>query len=81
MAPQGRYPEVPRLWRSREEAERFAAMWREPRIEARLPDFPFSIDVPDPPPMVLGSGGRIYYLAHFNANKAIYSAAPLSTES
>jgi hypothetical protein len=74
VAPQDRYPTVPRQWLGREEAEEFALMWRAPMIQARLPDAPFSIEVPDPPPMTLTSDGRVYYLAHFNANRAIYSA-------
>jgi hypothetical protein len=76
VAPQDRYPEVPRLWVRRDDAEQFAMTWREPKIAASLPDFPFSIEATDPPPISLTSGGRIYYLAHFNANRAVYSADP-----
>jgi hypothetical protein len=43
VASQDRYPTVPRQWAGRDDAERFAAMWREPTIRAELPDPPFSI--------------------------------------
>jgi hypothetical protein len=34
----------------------------------------WSCMVSDPPPQELSRDGRTYYLAHFNANRAIYSA-------
>lgn len=81
IAPQDRDPTGPRLWSNRDEAELVAGKWREPTIKARLPDSPYEIQVPDPPPMNITSGGRIYYLAHFNANRAIYSTDPPPVES
>jgi hypothetical protein len=67
---------VPGMWETREEAARAAARWRDYPLEARAVDGPrsFSIMVSDPPPQELSQHGRTYYLAHFNANRAIYSA-------
>jgi hypothetical protein len=65
----------PRLWTSREEAEQMAASWRDLPVTARADDGPrsFTTMVTDPPPMDLTRQGRTYYLAHFNARRAIYS--------
>jgi hypothetical protein len=80
LEPQDRYPTTPRMWLTRQEAEQFAAMWGEPTMPAHLPDAPHWIQVPDPPPMTITNSGRIYYLAHFNANRATYSADPPPAE-
>lgn len=65
----------PRLWSSRAEAEQVAASWRELPVTARAEDGSrsFTVMVTDPPPMELIRQGRTYYLAHFNARRAIYS--------
>jgi hypothetical protein len=65
----------PRLWSSREEAEQTAVIWRDLPVTARADDGSrsFTTMVTDPPPMELTRQGRTYYLAHFNAHRAIYS--------
>ncbi len=65
----------PRLWNSREEAEQTAASWRDRPVTARADDGPryLTTRVTDPPPMELTHQGQTYYLAHFNAKRAIYS--------
>lgn len=67
---------VPGMWRTREEAAQTAADWVDFPLEARAIDgcWSFSIMVSDPPPQELSQDGRTYYLAHFNAHRAIYSA-------
>lgn len=67
------YP--PKLWSSREEAEQMAASWRDRPVTAHGEDGPrsFTDRVTDPPPMELIRQGQTYYLAHFNAHRAIYS--------
>jgi hypothetical protein len=67
---------VPGMWRTREEAAQAAAHWRDYSLEARAIDgrWSFSTMVSDPPPQELSQHGRTYYLAHFNAHRAIYSA-------
>lgn len=67
---------VPRLWTDRAEAEAAAARWRVPTLDAYFDDSPFSAVVDDPPPAELEVHGQIYHLAHFNANRARYSAQP-----
>jgi len=65
----------PLLWGSRQEAEQMAASWRDLPVTAHAGDGPrsFTIRVTDPPPMELTREERTYYLAHFNAHRAIYS--------
>jgi hypothetical protein len=70
------YDYGPSLWETREEAEGTASRWQERTIEARFDDEPWSISVSDPPPLDLQRNGRIYYLAHFNARRALYSSQP-----
>lgn len=36
--------------------------------------------VTDPPPAELRRGGQVYYLAHFNAYRAVYSRQPPPAE-
>ena len=67
---------VPRLWADRAEAEAAVARWRIPTLNAYFDDSPYSSTVDDPPPAELERDGRIYHLAHFNANRARYSASP-----
>ena len=65
----------PLMWSSREEAEQMAASWRDFPVTAHAEDGPrsFTARVTDPPPMELTSEGQTYYLAHFNAHRAVYS--------
>lgn len=65
----------PRLWSSRAEAEQAATSWRGRPVTANAEDESrsFTAMVTDPPPMELTRQGRTYYLAHFNARRAIYS--------
>jgi hypothetical protein len=65
----------PRLGGSRAEAEQAATSWRGRPVTARAEDGSrsFTAMVTDPPPMELTRQGRTYYLAHFNARRAIYS--------
>jgi hypothetical protein len=66
---------APRLWSSRGEAEQAATSWRDRPVTARAEDGSrsFTAMVTDPPPMELTRQGQTYYLAHFNARRAIYS--------
>ena len=71
------YDYGPSLWETREEAELNASRWRERTIEARFDDEPWrSVNVSDPPPLDLQRNGKTYYLAHFNARRALYSSLP-----
>jgi hypothetical protein len=65
----------PLMWSNREEAEQMAASWRDFPVTAHAEDGPrsFTARVTNPPPMELTSEGRTYYLAHFNAHRAICS--------
>lgn len=65
----------PAAWRDREEAEKTARQWRDCPLDAWLDNL-WSCTVSDPPPQELSRHGRVYYLAHFNANRAIYSSDP-----
>ena len=67
---------APAIWPTRETALQAAARWRDYPLEARAEDgcWSFSTMVSDPPPQELSREGRTYYLAHFNANRVIYSA-------
>ncbi|HET6534310.1 MAG TPA: hypothetical protein VFH03_27330 [Actinoplanes sp.] len=64
----------PGLWQSREEAETTASWWQQRLLEARFDDDPGTAFVSDPPPIDLQHKGRTYYLAHFNARRALYSS-------
>jgi hypothetical protein len=69
-----------RLWATRQEAEDIAAVWRALPLAAHAEDWSFSTVVTDPPPMQIVRGGRMYYLAHFNAHRAVYSPHPPPAE-
>jgi hypothetical protein len=71
---------VPRLWATRQEAEDIAAVWRALPLAAHAEDWSFSTVVTDPPPMQITREGRMYYLAHFNAHRAVYSPHPPPAE-
>ena len=70
---------APAMWTTREEAMEAAERWRDYPLDAWLDD-DWSCMVSDPPPQELSRDGRTYYLAHFNANRAIYSAEPPPAE-
>jgi len=61
------------LWNSRAEAEEQAEYWRDHPIEAQADDGSFLTAVSDRPPLDLEHNGRSYYLAQFNAHRAVYS--------
>lgn len=65
----------PRLWSSRAEAEQAATSWRGRPVTARAEDGSRSFTPPWSPTRRrwLTRQGRTYYLAHFNAHRAIYS--------
>ena len=42
-------------------------------LAAYADDWSFTTVVTDPPPMQITREGRTYYLAHFNAHRAVYS--------
>jgi hypothetical protein len=63
-----------RLWGSRADAEAQAEYWRVHPVEAHADDWSFHTSVTDPPPLDLQHQGRTYYLARFNAHRAVYSA-------
>jgi hypothetical protein len=65
----------PKAWASREEAEQQAAYWQAHPLSAHDVDGSFLTGVSDPPPLDLEPQGRSYYLAQFNAYRAISSAA------
>jgi len=71
---------VPRLWATRQEAEDIAGVWRALPLAAHAEDWSFSTVVTDPPPMQITREGRMYYLAHFNAHRAVYSPHPPPAE-
>jgi len=62
-----------RLWATQAEAEEQAEYWCEHPIEAHADDGSFLTGVSDPPPLDLQHEKRTYYLAHFNAHRAVYS--------
>jgi hypothetical protein len=64
------------LWRSREDAERFAEFKNRQMMVALSPEGAHLAYVPDPPPLDLEAKGRVYHLAHFNARRAVYSPLP-----
>ncbi|QKG20438.1 hypothetical protein [Actinomadura verrucosospora] len=72
-----------RFWEDRDEAEKAVAWWSRRTLPAQNHelDFPRDLgDVSDPPPLELRKGGRLYYLAHFNAHRAVYSLLPPPVE-
>ena len=69
-----------RLWATRQQAEDVAAAWRALPLAARADDGSFTTAVTDPPPLQITRQGRIYYLAHFNAHRAVYSPHPPPAE-
>ena len=71
---------APRLWPTRQEAENVAAAWRALPLEALADDWSFSTAVTDPPPLQITREGCTWYLAHFNAYRAIYSPHPPPAE-
>ena len=50
-----------------------AAAWRALPLAAHADDWSFTTAVADPPPLQITREGRTYYLAHFNAHRAVYS--------
>jgi hypothetical protein len=66
---------APVMWPTREDAEKTAARWRDCPVDAWL-DNRWSCTVSDPPPLELSRDGQTYFLAHFNAHRAIYSSEP-----
>lgn len=66
---------APAMWPTREDAEKTAASWRDCPLDALL-DNRWSCTVSDPPPLELSRDGQTYFLAHFNAHRAIYSSEP-----
>jgi hypothetical protein len=63
---------APRLWATRQHAEDAATAWRALPLAARGDDGSFTTMVTDPPPLQITRQGRIWYLAHFNAHRAVY---------
>jgi hypothetical protein len=64
---------APVMWPTREEAVQAAARWRDYPLDAWA-DGRWSGTVSDPPPLELSRDGQTYYLAHFNAHRALYCA-------
>lgn len=62
-----------RLWDTREAAEKSAALCNATPVEAVDDSYGFLPFVSDPPPMELQHEGSTYYLARFNARRAVYS--------
>lgn len=67
------YPVQP-LWRDREEAERFAAARNVEKLPAVSTEGVTLAWVPNPPPMELDAKGCVWYLAHLNNSRALYSS-------
>lgn len=78
------------LWTDLSAAESFCQAANRPRLRAHLLDGPYLGDpanepivyatVDDPPPVDLVVDGETFYLAHFNANRAVYTRQPPPTE-
>ena len=64
---------APRLWATRQQAGDIAAARRALPLAAHADDWSFTTAVADPPPLQITREGRTYYLAHFNAHRAVYS--------
>lgn len=62
------------LWEGKEAAAQVAPMWNQPTMEAHFDEPRGWGYVPDPPPMELERDLVVFYLAHFNANRAWYSS-------
>jgi anti-sigma regulatory factor (Ser/Thr protein kinase) len=71
---------APRLWATRQQTEDTAAAWRALPLAAHADDWSFTTVVPDPPPLRITREGRAWYLAHFNAQRAVYSPQPPPAE-
>jgi len=71
---------APRLWATRQEAGDIAAACRALPLAAHADDWSFTTAVADPPPLQITREGRTYYLAHFNAHRAVYSRHPPPAE-
>jgi len=63
-----------------EQAEVTAAAWGALPLAAHADDWSFTTVVPDPPPLQITREGRTWYLAHFNAHRAVYSPHPPPAE-
>ncbi|WP_194894374.1 hypothetical protein [Catenulispora pinisilvae] len=63
-------------WDDRESAEQAVATWNQPTMPAHFDQPPGWDYVPDPPPMELERKEVLFFLAHFNANRAWYSSQP-----
>lgn len=68
------------LWTDLSVAESFCQAANRPRLRAHLHDGPYLAKVDDPPPVNLVIDGETFYLAHFNANRAVYTRQPPPTE-
>lgn len=68
------------LWTDLSTAESFCQAANRPRLPAHLLDGPYLAPVDDPPPVNLIVEGETFYLAHFNANRALYTRQPPPTE-
>ena len=66
---------APAMWETREDASRAAERWRDCPLDAWVDDRWYCA-VSSPPPGELSRDGRTYYLVHFNAHRAVYSAEP-----
>lgn len=64
-------------WESQEQVQEWADAWNNPLEEARIDGRPNRrVYVPNPPPPELHLDGETFHLAHFNAKRARYNAAP-----
>jgi hypothetical protein len=69
------------LWPDQATAQRFCEYWNQPRLRAHVVGGGAYLgSVSDPPPLDLLVRGETYYLAHFNANRAVYTREPPPTE-
>ena len=68
------------LWTDLSTAESFCQAWNRPRLRAVLADSSYLDTVDDPPPLDLLVDGESFYLAHFNANRAVYTRQPPPAE-
>jgi hypothetical protein len=82
-------PDGDDLWATRDQAAAAIGRFTARVLEARLDGDSETRDengyimtrrVPDPPPLELVADGTTYYLAHFNAHRALYSSDPPPTE-
>jgi hypothetical protein len=68
------------LWPDEDRAQAFCDYWNQARLPARFLNGVSFGTVPDPPPIDLLVKGETYYLAHFNAKRAVYTPEPPPTE-